>query len=94
MTTDVWSSAEGAEGQGSDDGSAWVGIDFGTSNSCVALWHPQKHRAKIVKNAHELRTTPSVAYMRSQDDILVGECALFTRLAEVEVPASMLKGYT
>jgi molecular chaperone DnaK (HSP70) len=73
MTTDVWSSAEASEGQGKEEGSgAWVGIDFGTSNSCVALWHPQKHRAKIIKNAHELRTTPSVAFMKSEDDILVG----------------------
>jgi hypothetical protein len=27
-----------------------IGIDLGTSNSCVSLWHTVKNRAKIVKN--------------------------------------------
>ena len=27
-----------------------IGIDLGTSNSCVSLWHPVKNRAKVVKN--------------------------------------------
>ena len=28
-----------------------IGIDLGSSNSCVSLWHTVKNRAKIVKNA-------------------------------------------
>jgi molecular chaperone DnaK (HSP70) len=27
-----------------------IGIDFGTSNSCVGLWRIDKDRVKIVKN--------------------------------------------
>ena len=27
-----------------------IGIDLGTSNSCVSLWHTVKNRAKVVKN--------------------------------------------
>lgn len=27
-----------------------LGIDFGTSNSCVSFWHSDKNRVKIVKN--------------------------------------------
>jgi hypothetical protein len=27
-----------------------VGIDLGTSNSCVAIWHRGKSRAKVIKN--------------------------------------------
>lgn len=26
-----------------------VGIDFGTSNSCVAVWHFQKSRTKVIR---------------------------------------------
>ena len=28
-----------------------VGIDFGSSNSCIAVWDTVKNRAKIIKNA-------------------------------------------
>lgn len=27
-----------------------IGLDFGTSNSCVSIWRKDKHRVKIVKN--------------------------------------------
>ena len=27
-----------------------IGIDLGTSNSCVSLWHTVKNRAKVIKN--------------------------------------------
>jgi hypothetical protein len=27
-----------------------IGIDLGTSNSCVSLWHTVKNRAKVMKN--------------------------------------------
>lgn len=81
MATDVWSSQplddeEKEQMDASSDGEAsgaWLGVDLGTSNSCVALWHPEKHRAKIIKNAQGERTTPSVALLRSTDDIPVGE---------------------
>ena len=33
----------------------WVlGIDFGTSNSCVSIWNSSKKRVKVVKNPSTL----------------------------------------
>ena len=26
-----------------------IGIDFGTSTSCVSIWNPQKLRSKVIK---------------------------------------------
>jgi hypothetical protein len=26
-----------------------IGIDFGTSNSCLSIWHPIKNRSKVIK---------------------------------------------
>lgn len=31
-------------------GALVLGIDFGTSNSCVSLWRPDKRRPKVIKN--------------------------------------------
>ena len=36
-----------------------VGIDFGTTNSCVAIWNPYKKRAKVIKNISSKRLTRS-----------------------------------
>ncbi len=36
-----------------------VGIDFGTSNSCVAIWRPDKKRVKVIKNRFKLSITES-----------------------------------
>ena len=36
-----------------------VGIDFGTTNSCVAIWNPYKKRAKVIKNLNSKRLTRS-----------------------------------
>ena len=30
-----------------------VGIDLGTSNSCIAIWHKGKCRAKVLKNSNK-----------------------------------------
>lgn len=27
-----------------------IGVDFGTSNSCVAVWRADKNKVKIIKN--------------------------------------------
>lgn len=54
-----------------------IGIDLGTTNSCMAIWHPGKNRAKIIKNLHERRLTPStVSFGESFDDPIVGGSAL------------------
>ena len=50
-----------------------IGIDLGTSNSCVAIWHPGKNRAKVIKNLRSQRLTAStVAFGTSSEDIVVG----------------------
>ena len=49
-----------------------IGIDFGTSNSCIAVW--QFHRSEIVANNLGSRLTPSVVYPDG-DNTLVGQAA-------------------
>mmetsp|Transcript_18435 Transcript_18435/g.24341 ORF Transcript_18435/g.24341 Transcript_18435/m.24341 type:complete len:631 (-) Transcript_18435:200-2092(-) len=73
------------------DGSAskiYVGIDLGTTNSCVSIWHLDKHRVKVVRNIlgsgvpENTKLTPSVI-LRSglgrttaQQTTAVGQLAL------------------
>jgi molecular chaperone DnaK len=51
-----------------------VGIDLGTTNSCVAVMEGGK--PTVIANAEGFRTTPSVvAYAKNSDDRLVGQIA-------------------
>ena len=61
LTSDVWEGrADGAEGAAPFSDGIVVGIDLGTSNSCIALWHLDKSRVKVLKNRDRAgRTTPS-----------------------------------
>jgi len=50
-----------------------IGIDLGTTNSCIALLDGDK--AKVIENAEGDRTTPSIIAFTDDDEILVGQPA-------------------
>src|SRR3989338_3490900 len=51
-----------------------IGIDLGTTNSCVGVWDIDTHRVVIISNSEGSRTTPSfVSFTPSER--LVGDAA-------------------
>ena len=51
-----------------------IGIDLGTTNSCVAIMDGEQ--TKVIENSEGDRTTPSiVAYSKDEDRTLVGQSA-------------------
>ncbi len=50
-----------------------IGIDLGTTNSCVAIMDGSQ--AKVLENAEGARTTPSVVSFGENDERLVGQPA-------------------
>src|SRR5919199_6364810 len=47
-----------------------IGIDLGTTNSCVAIM--EGGQAKVIENSEGSRTTPSVVAYQEDGEILVG----------------------
>ena len=50
-----------------------IGIDLGTTNSCVAIMDGSQ--AKVLENTEGARTTPSVVAFLENDEKLVGQPA-------------------
>ncbi len=50
-----------------------IGIDLGTTNSCVAVMEGNSYN--IISNAEGMRTTPSVVSFKENEEIIVGEIA-------------------
>jgi len=50
-----------------------IGIDLGTTNSCVAVLDGDS--AKVLENSEGARTTPSIVAFTADDEVLVGQSA-------------------
>ncbi|ORX65573.1 heat shock protein 70 [Basidiobolus meristosporus CBS 931.73] len=57
----------------SSSGSTVIGIDLGTTNSCVAIMDGKNPR--ILENSEGTRTTPSIVAFTKEGELLVGQAA-------------------
>ena len=53
--------------------SVTIGIDLGTTNSCVAI--RENNEVKVIENQEGARTTPSYVCITSDNEIICGQSA-------------------
>lgn len=63
-----------------------IGIDLGTTNSCVAVMEGKQ--ARVIENAEGMRTTPSIVAFTESGERLVGQPA---KRQAVQNPESTLR---
>ena len=68
-----------------------IGIDLGTTNSCVAVM--EGGNFTIIPNSDGARTTPSVVNIKSNGEIIVGEIAKRQAITEPEATVASIKTY-
>ncbi len=66
-----------------------IGIDLGTTNSCVAVY--EGGEAKIIPNAEGKNTTPSVVAFTDKGDVLIGDPAKRQAITNPEKTISSIK---
>ena len=66
-----------------------IGIDLGTTNSCVAIMEGQD--ARVIENAEGARTTPSMVAFAEDDERLVGQSAKRQAVTNPENTLSAIK---
>lgn len=67
-----------------------VGIDLGTTNSCIAYVNDAEV-AEVIFNREGKNTTPSVVYFESTDNVVVGQIAKDTAVLEPKSTISFVK---
>ena len=59
-----------------DDGGPAIGIDLGTTYSCVAVWRSSHNRVEVIPNDQGSLTTPSCVAFTNAASPLVGDAAV------------------